>query len=118
LDGIDTLLLQLLCDVGDAAGVEALLCGVHAAVPGAAAAALRGAGRWHGLALLQMNGGHPRDALMTWQVRLQMRRRNPGTVWSVCNTSYAEYNALLLMPIRALMHFQVSACVGGWQRAS
>jgi hypothetical protein len=68
LDGIDTLLLQLLCDVGDAAGVEALLCGVHAAVPAAAAAALRGAGRWHGLALLQMNGGHPREALLTWQV--------------------------------------------------
>jgi hypothetical protein len=32
---------------------------------------LRGAGRWHGLALLQMNGGHPREALQTWQVGCQ-----------------------------------------------
>uniref|UniRef100_A0A383VGG5 Uncharacterized protein n=1 Tax=Tetradesmus obliquus TaxID=3088 RepID=A0A383VGG5_TETOB len=67
LDGIDTLLLQLLCDVGDAAGVEMLLCGPHAAVAAAAAAALRAAGRWHGLALLQMNAGHPKEALQTWQ---------------------------------------------------
>jgi hypothetical protein len=60
--------------VNDAVGVEKLLCGVHAAVPGAAAAALRGAGRWHGLALLQMNGGHPKEALQIWQVRFSMCR--------------------------------------------
>lgn len=69
LDGIDSLLLQLLCDVGDAAAVEALVSSSsNAAVVSAAAAALRAAGRWHGLALLLMNAGQPQEALQIWKV--------------------------------------------------
>jgi hypothetical protein len=67
-DGVDTLLLQLLCDVGDAAAVEALLSGQHAAAAGAVEPALRAAGRWHGLALLQLHAGEAREALETWKV--------------------------------------------------
>lgn len=68
-DGIDTLLLQLLCDVGDAAAVEALLSGQHAASAAAVEPALRSAGRWHSLALLQLHAGEYEAALNTWKVR-------------------------------------------------
>lgn len=67
-DGVDTLLLQLLCDVGDAAAVEALLLGQHAACVSAVEPALRAAGRWHGLALLQLHAGEHQAALDTWKV--------------------------------------------------
>lgn len=67
-DGIDTLLLQLLCDVGDAAAVEALLLGQHAASAVAVEPALRAAGRWHGLALLQLHAEEYQSALDTWRV--------------------------------------------------
>lgn len=67
-DGIDTLLLQLLCDVGDAAAVEALLSGQHAASAAAVEAGLRAAGRWHSLALLQLHAGEYEAALDTWKV--------------------------------------------------
>lgn len=72
-DGVDTLLLQLLCDVGDAAAVEALLLGQHAAAAAAVEPALRAAGRWHGLALLQLHAGEYQAALDTWKV---------GGVWA------------------------------------
>jgi hypothetical protein len=68
-DGIDTLLLHLLCDVGDAAAVEALLSGQHAASAAAVEAGLRAAGRWHSLALLQLHAGEHQAALDTWKVR-------------------------------------------------
>lgn len=66
-DGVDQLLLQLLCDLGDAAAVEAL-----AATPGMAAprdladAALRRAGRPHAAALLCMMHGDASGAIDTW----------------------------------------------------
>lgn len=92
-DGLDLLLLQLLCDVGDAAAVEALVSSAASAssssssVASSAAAAgdaagvgfraagaiaervLAAAGRWHALALLHMAVGQPQEALATWQVR-------------------------------------------------
>lgn len=76
LDGIDTLLLQLLSDVGDAAAVEALVSSSsNTAIVSTAAAALRAAERWHGLALLKMNARQPEEALMIWKVGLRARLR-------------------------------------------
>lgn len=68
-DALDSLLLRLLCDCGEAAAVEALVLGPHAADPEDAEAALRGAGRWHALALLHSARGEADAALTVWQVR-------------------------------------------------
>lgn len=65
---VDTLLLRLLADVGDAAALEALVTRRHLAEPGDAAAALRGAGRWHALALMMSCGGRGEEALRVWKV--------------------------------------------------
>lgn len=73
-DGVDTLLLQLLCEVGDAAAVEALLSGQHAASAAVVEPALRQAGRWHGLALLQLHAGEHQAALDTWKVGVEFAR--------------------------------------------
>lgn len=66
---VDLLLLRLLAELGDAAALEALVARPQRADFEAAAEALRVAGRWHALALLQSCAGRHTDALETWRVR-------------------------------------------------
>jgi hypothetical protein len=91
---LDLLLLQLLCDVGDAAAVEALVCAADtttsssssnmnpadvvgvgfraaAVADNAAERALKAAGRFHALALLYMSMRRSQEALDVWKVRSQ-----------------------------------------------
>jgi len=64
---VDTLLLHLLADVGDAAALEALVTRPNAVDRSNALAALKAAGRWHAAALLTSCGGDPEAALVIWQ---------------------------------------------------
>jgi hypothetical protein len=68
-EAVDTLLLHLLADSEDAAALEALVTRPNAVEPSEAAAALKGAGRWHALALMRACGGAVEEALGIWQVR-------------------------------------------------
>ena len=90
LDGIDTLLVQLLVQLGDAAQLSAFAAGRSRAAVEQVAGPLRDARRFHALALLHAARGEPEQALELWRVSCH-RRQDVST--PCCDRTPAEANA-------------------------
>ena len=69
LDGIDTLLVQLLVQLGDAARLATMAAGYSRVAIEMVSEPLRSARRFHALALLHAARDEPEHALELWQVR-------------------------------------------------
>ena len=83
LDGIDTLLVQLLVQVGDAAQLAAVAGGHSRTSVDQVFEPLRSARRFHALALLHAARDEPEHALELWRVRSLCVAMNLS--WSAIN---------------------------------